>query len=115
MILLIIILIIVVLILWYIYNHYQSQKSEHFNEEAGRFCPTCAGKTINQCLRCFNCGFCVDKWGNSACIGGDMHGGYNQERCDIYYHNDPLSYMNYRNENYRCQDGPMSANRVIGI
>ena len=88
---------------------------EGFNEQTGRFCPTCRHKTPNQCMSCFNCGFCVDKFGNSKCIGGDIYGPYNYEKCAYWHYGDPYSRMMYNNSNYRCSYGPMSTNRVIGV
>lgn len=98
----------------------RERHAETFNEESGRFCPTCSGKTLNQCTRCFNCEFAVDKWGNSQCIGGDIASGpYNFERYALLYNGD--GYLRMKQENQReiqqprCSDGPSSANRIIGI
>ncbi len=66
---------------------------EHFNDQVGQFCYSCSGKTVNQCMNCFNCGFCVDKFGNSGCIGGDHKGPYNHERCVVWHYGDPWSKM----------------------
>ncbi len=88
---------------------------EGYNDQTGRFCTTCRGKTPNQCMRCFNCGFCVDRWGNAQCIGGDHKGPFNFERCMSWYHTDPYSFMLQRNANYKCSYGPRSSNRLIGI
>lgn len=93
----------------------QENGVEPFNEEVGQFCKTCRGKTFNQCLGCFNCGFCVDKWGNGGCIGGDHKGPFNFERCAKWYSGDPYSFMMQQNADYGCDDGPRSSNRVIGI
>ena len=79
---------------------------EGYNNQTGRFCISCANKTINQCLECFNCGWCVDKWGNSGCIGGDHKGPYNFENCARWYYSDPWTYMMQRNKNYKCSYGP---------
>jgi hypothetical protein len=59
--------------------------TEGFNEQNGQFCTTCRNKTLGQCLKCFNCGYCVDKFGRGTCIGGDYTGPYNFERCSKYY------------------------------
>lgn len=104
-------LIVVCLIL----NFNKSGGVEGFNEQAGRFCHTCAGKNFNQCSQCFNCGFCVDKWGNGGCIGGDHTGPYNFERCAFWYSGDPYARMNQRNMDYQCSFGPSNASRAIGI
>ena len=98
--------------------HYLNKEIPHielFNETSGRFCPTCKGKTFNQCQRCFNCGFCVDRWGNSQCIGGDVKGPFNYEKCARWYYVDGYSRMMQDNENYKCSYGPRSANRIIGV
>ena len=114
---LILAIILVIIFLFLINNNNNNDKNniEGYNEETGQFCTTCSNKTINQCLQCFNCGWCVDKWGNSACIGGDHKGPYNYERCYKWKHGDPFSEMLNRNKNYKCSYGPKQANRVIGI
>lgn len=90
--------------------------TEGFNDSSGQFSMTCGGKTFNQCLKSFNCGFVVDKWGNSGCVGGDVHGPFNFEEGNYYYyHNDPYAYAMQQNENYRCNMGPRSSNRIIGV
>ena len=87
---------------------------EFFNESVGQMCGTCEGKTINQCLACFNCGFCVDKFGNSKCVGGDVaSGAYNKENCAMWYVRDPFQRMQQMNDNYKCSYGPPQKNRVI--
>jgi hypothetical protein len=88
-------------------------QEEHFNEKVGRFCLSCHGKTINECLGCFNCGYCIDENGNGQCIGGDHRGPYNYERCAYWYSGDPFSRMMQRNADYKLSYGPMQANRVI--
>lgn len=116
MILFIIIIIIILFVIYLLFwNKNTNVNAEHFNEESGRFCRTCSEKTPNQCLSCFNCGFCVDKWGNSKCIGGDVNGPYNFEECAFWYYIDPYSRMKENNDRYTCSDGPMQANRIIGV
>jgi hypothetical protein len=85
---------------------------EGYNEYSGFNCPSCIGKTFNQCLRCFNCGWCVDKYGNSGCVGGDMKGPYNAEGCAKWYYIDPINFMTQRNSDYKCSYGPMASNRI---
>lgn len=90
--------------------------TEHFNEESGRFCSTCKDKTYNQCLNCFNCGWCVDSWGNGKCLGADVASGtYNNEKCSKLYLGDPYLRMKQNNRNYKTEMGPKSSNRAIGI
>ena len=31
--------------------------TEGFNDQNGFYCSSCENKTLNQCLRCFNCGY----------------------------------------------------------
>lgn len=62
-------------------NEITENTLEGYNDQTGRFCITCAGKTFNQCLSCFNCGYCIDKYGNGQCVGGDHRGPYNMEEC----------------------------------
>lgn len=89
------------------------KKIETFNEQNGQFCITCREKTLNQCMKCFNCGFCIDRKGNAACIGGDHRGPYNFERCAYWYHTDPYSRMIQQNVNYKCSYGPSNYSRTI--
>jgi hypothetical protein len=89
--------------------------NEHFNEQMGRFCGSCSERTFGQCLQCFNCSWCVDKFGNGRCIGGDVNGPYNYEKCALYYNSDPFNRMKYNNSHYKCSYGPIQANRIIGI
>lgn len=105
-----VIVFIIILVIWF--NRHRL--TEGFNENSGQFCRTCEGKTFNQCSSCFNCGYCVDRYGNAECIGGDHKGPYNFERCDRWYSGDPYSYMLQQNANYGCQ-GPRSSNRLIGV
>lgn len=76
---------------------------EHFNDTSGKFCNSCENKTLNQCTSCFNCGFCVDEWGNSGCIGGDRNGPFNKEKCKRWYYVDPFSYMIRNSPPYPCR------------
>ena len=108
----ILIVIVIILIIYYFIIH---DTKEHFNDSNAKFCYSCKGKTYNQCLGCFNCGFCVDKWGNSECIGGDMSGPYNYEKCYRFYYNDPYIVMKEHDANYKCSYGPTNSNRRIGI
>jgi len=109
------IFVVCLLALGIIYFHFQNKTVEGYNNHTGQFCYSCVGKTMNQCLGCFNCGFCVDAYGNSGCIGGDKNGPYNYERCALWYYTDPYAKMEQRNQNYRCNSGPRSSNRVIGV
>ena len=68
---------------WYILG---KKAKESFYGDTGTFCRSCDMKTPNQCANCFNCGFCVDKFGNGSCIGGDSHGPYNKEACGQWYY-----------------------------
>ena len=100
--------IIIVGILLHILNSFlftAKAETEPFNDETGRFCSSCRGKTPNQCFRCFNCGFCVNKNGEGGCIGGDHTGPYNFEKCEAWYHTDPYSFMMQRNKGYGCEFG----------
>ena len=109
-----ILLIIVIAIFAYIMIF--KQKQENFNEQSGRLCTTCSGRTFNQCTQCFNCLWIVDKFGQGACVGGDVASGpYNNEQYAMYYTGDPLPTMKYMNDNYKCSYGPMQGNRVIGV
>ena len=117
------IIILVVLIIFVMIQDKESYKKlkqirssvEGFNNQAGRFCLKCRGKTFNQCVGCFNCGFCVDKYGRGQCIGGDHKGPFNFERCARWYSGDPYTFMMQKNANYGCKDGPRSSNRIIGV
>lgn len=103
--------ILLILLLIYLFN---INTKEPYNDSSGKLCLSCNDKTFNQCLECFNCGFCVDKWGNSKCIVGDMHGPYNYEQCDRWYYNDPWTYVTQQNaKNSGCGNGPRQENRII--
>lgn len=103
------------IIIGYIIYYFMNSNKEGFNDQTGQFCQTCRGKTLNQCLSCFNCGFCVDRWGNSGCIGGDHKGPYNFERCYKWYHTDPWAHALNRNAKYGCQFGIKSSNKLVRI
>lgn len=93
-------------------------KTETFNNQTGRLCTTCGDKNMNQCTSCFNCGYCVDKFGNGKCIGTDGQNGregLNNEKCDRMYTGDDWERMIENNQSYKFSYGPMQANRVIGI
>lgn len=106
---------IIVLILIVAYFGYKPI-TEGFNRDTGQFCSTCTGKTFNQCMNCFNCGFCVDKWGNASCLAGDVRSGpYNKENCALWYTTDDWTTAVQNNENYRLSYGPKQSNRPIGI
>lgn len=111
-----ILLIIIIATTLFIFNDFDNKISEPFNEKVGQFCITCKGKNYNQCLNCFNCGFCVDKWGNAQCIGGSHRGPYNFERCVRWYHGDPYAFMLQKNANRKCHyrfgSGPINPNLV---
>ena len=106
-------ILIILFIFLFILVYRGKQSKENFNDESGRFCPTCDGRTFNQCTRCFNCGFCVDKWGNSNCISGKADGPFNFERCAMWYYIDPYSRAMQNNERNQCNNGPISSNRII--
>ncbi|ARF11559.1 hypothetical protein Klosneuvirus_5_2 [Klosneuvirus KNV1] len=104
-----ILLIVLAIMLLLNYN-----KTEHFNEETGRFCSSCKGKTFNQCTNCFNCGFCV-KNGTAQCLASDIaNGPYNNEKCDQLYLGDPWLRMQQNNNNYELSYGPKQGNRIVG-
>lgn len=64
---------------------------ENFDGKYGLVC-SCKNKTINQCVQCYNCGFCLDNKGSAQCIPGDVHGPYDsKKKCLVWYHNDPYS------------------------
>ena len=99
----------------YVMNQNKNSK-EGFSNKSGQFCPTCRGKTPNQCFGCANCGVLVDMYGNSGCIGGNIRGPYNKEGTQAnsqWYHGDPYARMIQNNANYKCSYGPSNASRVI--
>jgi len=107
-----ILILVTLLISYFIYP----KNIEGFVRDSGKLCGTCADKTYNQCLDCFNCGWCVDKWGNAGCLGGDAASGpYNKEECAIWKTTDPWTTAQRHNQNYKLSYGPKQANRVIGI
>ncbi len=104
-----------------IYLKYKSKSSpEGFTDLAGHFCGSCNNLTYNQCLNCANCGFLVDQFGNSGCIGGDHKGPYNYEKGKYwYYYGSPWTQMlqdqmsDTDSGHYKCSYGPSQANRRI--
>lgn len=111
---LIIVLIILILILTVRIN-VDKNKEGFQNYGSGQFCPDCSGRTYNQCLSCFNCGFCVDIFGNSSCINSTVASGpLNKEKCARLYMADPWNDMREMNDNYKCSYGPRQGNRRIG-
>ena len=113
MIVIIIIMFMLALVLYFCMNKNQT---ENFNPGNGMLCTTCEDKTFNQCMGCFNCLYCVDKWGNGKCIGGDANSGpYNKEKCAIVYSGDQFLRMEQNNANYECSMGPSNYNRSIGV
>ena len=78
-----IIILLVAIIIIFIFT--KKYKTEHYNDQTGKFCLQCKHKNINECLRCFNCGWCVDENGNGACIPGDYKGPANYEKCKRWY------------------------------
>ena len=111
----VIIVLIVIVAIYFIYKLCKNNE-EGFNDQTGRLCQSCDDKTFNQCLGCFNCGYCVDKWGNGKCIGGDAASGpYNKEKCALWYQGDPYVRMQQNNANYKCEYGPPNQNNIIGV
>lgn len=110
-------IIIIILILIGIYYISQKCVTEHYNEQSGTLCQSCENKTLNECLECFNCGYCIDKFGNGKCIGGDAASGpYNKEKCAVWYQGDQYVRMQQNNRNYKCSEyGPPNENRIIGV
>jgi hypothetical protein len=114
----IIIIIIFILVLYIITQNCTNDKNsnETFNVQNGTLCQSCENKTFNDCLGCFNCGYCIDQWGNGKCIGGDAASGpYNKEKCKLWYQGDQSVRMKQNNANYKCEYGPPNQNRIIGV
>ena len=88
---------------------------ERFNNTSGRFCPDCNGKNINQCLSCFSCGYCVDKYGNAKCVSGDHKGPHNLENCKYWYSGNEFSAMMKLNGSYKCSYGPHQMSRIYWL
>lgn len=83
---------------YFINQRLNDTKLEQFNDTVGRFCYDCSGKNFNQCLNCANCGYCIDRYGNSSCVPGDHNGPYNCDDCGFWYHGDDWSYALQRNK-----------------
>lgn len=92
-----VIVIIIIILIIYLCNN----KVEGFNDHYGTLCKSCENKTFNECMQCFNCSFCVDKWGNGKCIGGDVNSGpYNKEKCARIYNGD--AFLRAKQDNKNC-------------
>lgn len=75
-----------------LFNNVQNNKVEGFDGKVGWHCRSCSNKTINQCMQCYNCGFCLDNEGKASCVPGDVHGPYDKKKfCHMWYHSDPYS------------------------
>jgi hypothetical protein len=111
------IIVIIIVILTILTWTYYGNNVEGFNDHYGTLCGDCSNKTFGECKTCFNCIWCVDKWGNGKCIGGDnVSGPYNKEKCARIYTNDPFYRAKENNDNYNCrQFGPPNQNRIIGV
>jgi hypothetical protein len=104
---------VVFIILYLLLNNKNSQENYSQVTPQGKLCTSCMGKNINSCLDCFNCGYCVDDWGNGRCVPGDYKGPYNKESCKYYIQGDPYATMMERNRNYKCSYGPSNASRAL--
>jgi len=62
--------------------------TEGFNDQNGFYCSSCENKTLNQCLRCFNCGFADFADGTGQCMEGGEKGPFKkvqqQDKIDKY-------------------------------
>lgn len=88
-----IIIIIIIILLIFLY----SQTTENF---IGRSTFTCNPKicsdqtTIDTCLNCYECGYCMNKNGGK-CVPGSPEGPYGNIKCDRWLNNDPSSVYKY--------------------
>lgn len=85
---------IILVIVIYLYAF--SCNNEYFsNERYGDYCIGCGEKNFSYCMECANCGYCLKPRGGK-CVQGDTYGPWNKnEKCLMWYHNDPYSRMNY--------------------
>lgn len=105
----------VTLVILYSIKKNGAASKENFSNNLGRLCSDCENKTFSQCTNCFNCGYCIDQWGNGKCIGGDYKGPYNYETCAFWYNSDPWTKMTEYNIDYKRSYGPKQGNRIIGV
>ena len=84
------IIIIIIIIVIFIY-FFKPNIHEGYNSQSGQFCQDCNSRPFNTCLQCFNCGICVNKYGDYKCVPGDYKGPYNMERCVYWYNRDPFT------------------------
>jgi hypothetical protein len=58
-------------------------------------CKRCNNLAKNECGRCLNCGWCIDKYGNGKCVSGDEKGSYDIDSdCKIWRH--PSRFYRYK-------------------
>ena len=92
----------------------KSAPFETFNQDSGTLCYDCENKTYNQCVNCFNCGFCVDKYGNGKCIGATSAlGPLNNEKCAKLYMADPFYQVQQKNYNDPCVGPSTRIDRML--
>jgi len=105
--------IIFIIIYWLVMNKNSTKEDYSLVTPSGKLCGDCAGRNLNSCLDCFDCGYCIDDWGNGRCVPGDYKGPYNHENCKYYLQGDPYRTMLERNRNYKCSYGPSNSTRAL--
>lgn len=61
---------------------FNNKMTEDFNNQTGFYCSSCENKTLNQCLRCFNCGFADFEDGTGMCLEGGNRGPFKKIKDD---------------------------------
>lgn len=64
--------------------------TEHLDASSGVYCETCNGRSIGQCMKCYNCGFCAEG-GKGTCMRGSFSGPNDDKvTCPRWIQNDPF-------------------------
>lgn len=75
-----IIVIVIVYVLFF-------KEKEQFTNEQGFVCSSCENKTLSECARCANCGYCMNEGLTAKCVSGTVDGP-TSGKCSKWYAND---------------------------
>ena len=95
----IVLVLLIIALIIYLINSQKVKEGFHFRRQYGSWCTDCSNKTLNHCLDCAECGFCIDNNGNGKCVKGDGYGPYNKNNnCKLWYHNNEFSRKLWKNK-----------------
>ncbi len=77
----------------YLRHHYKNNNflklSQTQPKTGTKACKNCNSLDKDKCGLCYECGWCIDRFGNGKCISGDMYGPFeysDKKNCQIYRH-----------------------------